>query len=320
MKHALVSTIVLGLLFISSLHATPAQAQPRLVFVSGHGSDSNPCTDASPCRTFNQAYAVVAAGGEIDVLDPAGYGSLTIRKSISIQGHGVAGITPAAGPSEAIEIDAGQSDQVNLNGLIIDGVHFGATGIAFISGGSLVIENSVVRNWNSSGIAIAPTNPATINISNTLVADNGGHGIFIQPPLHSNDTVIATFYRVEVYNNAQKGIGKYTNLGGLIFATVVDSVAAHNGTNFYALGVSDCSRAISSFMRVFRSTSSQRTGSGTGILAEDHAQIAVGQSSLFSYSNGEIAGEWLVSTCGQVISFGDNDATGAAPNGTFSKF
>src|ERR1700686_5098439 len=70
--------IAAGLAFAAMLSAVPAQAQR--VFVSATGSDGNPCTFASPCRSFQHAHDVVAAGGEIDVLDPAGYGALTINK------------------------------------------------------------------------------------------------------------------------------------------------------------------------------------------------------------------------------------------------
>src|SRR5262249_11258382 len=84
-------------LLIAGLQAMPAQAQPTRVFVGALGSDGNPCTFASPCRTFQHAHDVVAAAGEINVLDPAGYGGVTITKSISIQGHGFSGVT--VGPS-----------------------------------------------------------------------------------------------------------------------------------------------------------------------------------------------------------------------------
>ena len=66
-----------------TINASPAQAQNR-VFVAAQGLDSNPCTFALPCRTFQHAHDVLAPGGEIDVLDPAGYGVVTIGKSISI--------------------------------------------------------------------------------------------------------------------------------------------------------------------------------------------------------------------------------------------
>src|SRR5262245_62730777 len=95
-----------------------AQAAPNRVFVAAQGSDANPCTFAQPCRTFQHAHNVVAAGGEIDVLDPAGYGALTITKSISIQGHGFSGMTVVSG--NGITINAGATDSVSLNGLLID--------------------------------------------------------------------------------------------------------------------------------------------------------------------------------------------------------
>jgi hypothetical protein len=107
------------LAFACMLSAMPAQAQSR-VFVSAHGSDSNPCTFLAPCRTFQHAHDTAAANGEIDVLDPAGYGAVTITKAISIQGHGFSGISVASG-NTGITVNAGPADDVNLNGLLIDG-------------------------------------------------------------------------------------------------------------------------------------------------------------------------------------------------------
>src|SRR5262245_52213473 len=92
-------------LLVLSLVPNPAQAQPARVFVAAQGLDSNPCSFAAPCRTFQHAHDVVASGGDIDVLDPAGYGSVSISKSISIQGHGFAGISAPSG--DAIAISAG---------------------------------------------------------------------------------------------------------------------------------------------------------------------------------------------------------------------
>src|ERR1700760_744389 len=78
---------------IGALSGSFAQAQALRTFVSGTGSDSNPCTLALPCRTFQYAHDNTAAGGEIDVLTPGGYGPLTISKAISVEGHDYAGIT-----------------------------------------------------------------------------------------------------------------------------------------------------------------------------------------------------------------------------------
>src|SRR5262245_11327588 len=99
-------------------------------FISANGSDANPCTPPLPCRTLQAAHNNTTAGGEINMLDPAGYGTVNITKAISIVNDGVgsAGIlVPASGTG--ITINAGATDKINLRGLIIEGAGIGATGI-----------------------------------------------------------------------------------------------------------------------------------------------------------------------------------------------
>src|SRR5438874_9527838 len=64
--------------------ATLAHAQATRTWVSGVGDDVNPCSRTAPCKTFSGAFSKTAAGGEIDTLDPAGFGTVTITKSITI--------------------------------------------------------------------------------------------------------------------------------------------------------------------------------------------------------------------------------------------
>jgi hypothetical protein len=161
MRIRLPFALLAAIVFTCSLHAAPAQAQR--VFVSATGSDGNPCSFASPCRSFQHAHDVAPAHGEIDVLDPAGYGAVTITKSISIQGHGFSGISIASGAT-GITINAGPSDAVTLNGLIIDGGGVGANGIVFNSGSSVTIANCVVQNFIgnlAAGAAALPALPRT---------------------------------------------------------------------------------------------------------------------------------------------------------------
>src|SRR5215472_10040235 len=141
-----------------ALSITSAQAQNAVrTFVSAAtGSDGNPCSRTAPCRSFQHAHDVTNAGGEINTLDPGGYGTVTITKSISIvSGLGEAGVLVPSG-GYGIIINAGANDTVNLRGLIIEGGGVGVTGIGLIQAKSLVIENCVVRNLTSSGIALAP--------------------------------------------------------------------------------------------------------------------------------------------------------------------
>jgi hypothetical protein len=115
-KIASLPTIAAALL-ACGFSAAPAQAAPNRTWVSGHGTDSGACTLAAPRRTFAFALTQTAARGEIDVLDPAGYGTVTITKAISIinDGVGTAGILASSG--NGITINAGGDDSVHLRGL-----------------------------------------------------------------------------------------------------------------------------------------------------------------------------------------------------------
>ncbi len=167
----------------AAMVAPPAHAQLVRVFVSGHGDDSNPCTLAAPCRSFQQAYDVVAAsnplGAEIEALDSAGYGALAISTSISIQGHGFASIAQTSGAADAIDINAGSSDTILLNGLLLDGEGAGRDGVFVNTAGSVQIVNCVIRHFSDAGIDYAPTNPPILSVSNTIVSDNSAAGVFI---------------------------------------------------------------------------------------------------------------------------------------------
>jgi hypothetical protein len=80
--------IAAALALAVALPAASAQAQSPRTFVSAAGSDSNPCTFAAPCRHFQAAVTATTVGGEVDALDPAGYGPITITQAITIEGQG----------------------------------------------------------------------------------------------------------------------------------------------------------------------------------------------------------------------------------------
>lgn len=200
----------LALLFgLLLLPATQALAQATRTWVSGVGDDVNPCSRTAPCKTFAGAISKTAAGGEISVLDPGGYGGVTITKSISItnDGAGEAGILVAG--TNGITVNAGSQDVVRIHGIIIDGGN-GLTspaGIRFINGGELHVENCLIRNFQLAsagfGIHFTPTNPANLYVSDTVLVHNtngtGGGGIFIVPG--NPGGVKAVLNRVQSYNN-----------------------------------------------------------------------------------------------------------------------
>jgi hypothetical protein len=231
LRSAIVIAAVLAL--VAMFSAAPAQAQR--VFVAGAGSDSNPCTFASPCRTFQHAHDVAPANGEIDVLDPAGYGQLIINKPISIQGHGFSGIsvTNLASPynGNVITINAPPTAAVHLNGLLIDGGNVGSHGIAFNSGASLTVENCIVRKMGLSGLAFRPTGTTTktLAVSDSYFSDNASNGLDIEP--QGSGAVTAAIDRTGFYDNANIGFFVYgANSTGVINVAVTDSVAANNNS------------------------------------------------------------------------------------------
>jgi hypothetical protein len=244
------------------------------------------------------------------VLDPANYGSLTITHGVSIEGHGWASIAPIANQA-AITINAGPSDKINIIGVVLDGTAIpGTTGIAFDSGGSLTIQDSVIRNFGSSGIALGPTTSATIAVSHTLVTDNGGHGIYLQPSGTSSvhPSVHAVFNRVEAYHNVQKGIGIFGNVGEpALDAVIVDCVAAYNEVGFYALGDSQILSNIS--IRVNRSTTYRNGagGFGPGLRAEGAAGIFVSQTDMSEQN------PWSEDSTSCIFTYGDNYTGGVGP-------
>jgi hypothetical protein len=153
------------------LPAMPANAQGAIrTFVSTTGSDSNPCTITQPCRHFSAAIGATAAGGEVDALEPGAYGSFSINKAITIEGQGWSYVAPPP-DGQAIFIAAGANDDVYLSGLSLNGVGVAsATGILFLSGASLNIQDSKIRNFTNSGINFQPNTASQLFVSNTLIA------------------------------------------------------------------------------------------------------------------------------------------------------
>jgi hypothetical protein len=174
----------------------PAWAFANRTFVSGLRSDTNPCTLAAPCRSFAQALTQTNAGGEITVLDSAGYGSVTISQAISIVApDGIeGGITVTSG--DAITINAGTSDIVNLRGLTLVGGGVGVDGIHFTSGGGLNIRNCTIGGFTNYGMHLAPSGSTLFNINDTFVSDSGKNVIYLVPTA-SGATDIAVFERTQ---------------------------------------------------------------------------------------------------------------------------
>jgi hypothetical protein len=174
---AMVGIVVLG--------ATMMYAQATRTWVSGVGDDANPCSRTAPCKTFAGAISKTAPGGEIDALDPGGFGALTITKSITLDGGGGQVASVLVAGTNGIVVAAAATDNVIIRNMRIDGLrgggnaNAGLSGIRFISGNDLNVENCVIFGFNNNGVDIAlnQNTQASAHILNTVVKNVGGVGI-----------------------------------------------------------------------------------------------------------------------------------------------
>src|SRR3954462_14905753 len=126
-----------------------ASAQATRTWVSGVGDDVNPCSRTAPCKTFAGAISKTANGGEINCLDPGGFGGVTITKSLTIKCHYTEGGVLVSG-TNAIVVNATATDKVTLRGLDINGIGTGAptslVGVKVLSAGHVsIIDNEIYR-------------------------------------------------------------------------------------------------------------------------------------------------------------------------------
>ncbi len=131
-----------------------AQAQATRTWVSGVGDDVNPCSRTAPCKTFAGAISKTAAGGEIDALDPGGFGTLTITKAITIDGGGGEVASVLASGTVGFTINAGTNDVVTLRNLRINGAGttLGTKGVNIVNAGTVRVQNCVIENFSNVGI------------------------------------------------------------------------------------------------------------------------------------------------------------------------
>lgn len=229
MRHAAFIVTVAATAF--AMHATPAAAQANRTFVSGTADINNvTCSRTSPCRSFATAIGLTNAGGEIVALDSAGYGPFTIDKAISVSAQGVeAAITTTSG--DGITINANPGDVVNLRSLTLTGGG-GNNGITFNTGGTLNIQNCVVRGFSQNGLNLVPNTQSNINVSETIVSNNGATGVYFGPSASG----AALFERVRSIGNSQ-GSGflvddSHASAGTTIKALAANSVATEDGFGF----------------------------------------------------------------------------------------
>ncbi len=228
---------VLGLLTAALLAAgtTTASAQASRTWVSGVGDDVNPCSRTAPCKTYAGAISKTAPAGEINCLDPGGFGAVTITKSISIVCDYTEGGVLSASTTGFL-INALSTDIITLKGQDVEGFVTGINGIRVLSAGSVHIHKVQIRGvrGGGSGIIIDPSAAAVeVLIADSYITDDGtstaNGGITVRPTATGSAKVVIDNVRVENNSVGIKIDSSAANAGTAgILATVRNSVLAHN--------------------------------------------------------------------------------------------
>ena len=259
------------------LFSTPSEAALNRVWISGKGTDTAGCGPvATPCRTLQYAHDQVAASGEIDIADGAGYGSVVITKTVSIVNDwaGMAGVLQSGGGQNAITINAGATDKIHLRGLSIDGLNNASTGVQVNSAQVVEIVNCVVRRFNSSGVVVMPsTGTTTVAISDLLISDVAGTGLVIIP--QGSATVNGLIKRSSFNVNGSGLSANAQSSTGRVNVVVEDSTATGNGDAFI---VDSSNSTANSSLILERVAAAGNTGSG--LRANTRGVATIRQSNL----------------------------------------
>jgi hypothetical protein len=235
MRKVMLPLSISVILFVIGLLSETAQAQASRTWVSGVGDDANPCSRTAPCKTFAGAISKTAPGGEIDALDPAGYGAVTITKAITIDGGGGQVASVLVSGTNGIVVQAGATDVVTLRNLRINGINGtaagGLNGIRYLSGGALHVQDCNIFGFTQDGINVATSANSALFVNNTFLINNG-NGIQVAP---SGGFARAMLVQVRSQDNSGSGFLLYPGAGGGT-ALIADSTSLGNATGITVNG------------------------------------------------------------------------------------
>jgi len=292
MRHTIRTAVAVSGILVLSTFVSVAHAQATRTWISGVGDDANPCSRTAPCKTIAGAISKTAVAGEIDALDPGGFGAITITKSITLDGSAaLAGILVSG--TNGITVQAGSSDVVIIRNFDIDGIGTGLNGISIRSAGDVRIENCKIYGFAQGGIFDNRAG-GHLAVKDTVISNNAMSGIIIDAGATS--TLAVNVERVQMHSNGNAGFA-ITNGAQ---AVVSNSSATSNTHGFYA-----DSRAILNVDHdvVFGNIR-------TGINAQSGALVRLFDS-MISYN-----GMGLSNTVANIFSYGLNRIAGNTVDGS----
>jgi len=296
--------------------AAPANAQATRTWISGVGDDANPCSRTAPCKTFAGAISKTATSGEIDCLDPGGFGAVTITKSITLDcGGGIGGEVGSilASGTNGITINAAsafvkiRNMTINCGGL--PGTAFTClSGIKLINGSGLIVEHVGIFGAGQTsgsgtygGVDFEPSTAATLDMADVETQFGLGDGVLVKPQAGGSATVSMT--NVRALRNSGAGIridSSNVASGRANTVSIIDSVASNN------------------LFGIFSAT--QTSGGSTNLVMLNHTS-AVGNTAVGVDLNGAtnimrigssvVTGNNIgVASNGTVLSYGNNQIDG----------
>jgi hypothetical protein len=233
--------------------AAPASAQATRTWVSGVGDDVNPCSRTAPCKTFAGAISKTATGGEINALDPGGFGTINITKHMTLDGYGPMTSLLAANVNGVIVNGAGVI--VTLRNLTINGAgnapnNVNGNGIRILQASSVNIDNVVIEHFSGTGsngkgidIATATAN-VRVNVQDTKIHNMNNFGVHGNPSAGNvilwMDNVSITkgnTTAVQLRQNITASLNEVSITGhnpGAAVAAELTSVTTHISNSFFA--------------------------------------------------------------------------------------
>ena len=296
---------------VAFLMAGAVSAQASRTWVSGVGDDANPCSRTAPCKTFAGAISKTAPSGIINTLDPGGFGSVTITKSITIEAEGqVAGVLNAG--TTGIIINAAATDRVVLRNLRIHGFETGVNGARILQAGEVVIEDTTIEGQTQNGVKADPVSSSLqLTLRNCIfrgvgiaddVANETDAAILLKPG--ATGKVIATIDDTQV-----RGIRGGLKMAGNTEAVVRDSVFAGGAED--GIVIANASGVVGDLL-LDNVTVHDFNGNGLGV-SGDTARMRVANSTITGNASGLLAANG-----GLIVSFGNNRLVSNALNNTFS--
>jgi Right handed beta helix region len=287
---------VCSAMIMAALCAESANAQATRTWVSGVGDDANPCSRTAPCKTFAGAISKTLAGGEIDALDPGGFGTLTITQAITIDGGEGQVASILADSTPGITISAGSADQVILRNLAINGEATGTNGINFVSGHSLSVEHCTIMNFSSFGINFQPTKHASLILTDSNLEANVGGALI---------------------GSATTGVSHLTAIRSSFHRSGFGVMAAQNSdiqisSSLIASNTGDGVQANGAAAQVTLSSTTITKNVGDGVHALNSGIVRMSNNTVsLNLSTGLLA-----ESGGQILTFSNNWVAGNAPDGS----